>query len=374
MLQLSPKDRALLHLYDSRSHLTEKPSEALTQQGIASALSVNRTHITRVLKPLVDAGLVEAGKGRLEGGDRKMNYYLLTPTGLLRAKELVESMGDEELELVEDGRKRRRRIKEVLAAYPYLRTLEIVDSIGGVLRPQAPGKRLIVSDIELKADDFFGRGEQLAIAKEFLSGPALVLAIYANHGYGSSTFLKKVALDLFDGPVLWHDLSKEEDPASLKSGLERFSAFLGFESSADALKGERALICLDNYREMSEVMVDFLMDFVPRLRGGLCKLAVSMREETPSYERFYLRPDVLSKDVIEIRLHRFDEATAGEFLGGDLDDEAFQLIYMLTRGQPLALDLVKRGDAEGLKAIRLNEEVRFLMYLRTRKKGSRKSN
>jgi hypothetical protein len=47
---------------------------------------------------------------------------------------------------------------------------------------------------------------------------------------------------------------------------------------------------------------------------------------------------------------------------------------MLTRGQPLALDLVKRGDAEGLKAIRLSEEVRFLMYLRTRKKGSRKSN
>jgi hypothetical protein len=250
----------------------------------------------------------------------------------------------------------------------------VVDSIGGVLRPQAPGKRLIISDIELRADDFFGRGEQLAIAREFLSGPALVLAIYANHGYGSSTFLKKVAVDLFDGPVLWLDLSKEEDPASLKSKLERFSAFLGFESSADALRGERALICLDNYREMSEVMVDFLMDFVPRLRGGLCKLTVSMREETPSYERFYLRPDVLSKDVIEIRLHRFDEATAREFLGGDLDDEAFQLIYMLTRGQPLALDLVKRGDADGLKAIRLNEEVRFLMYLRTRKKGSRKSN
>jgi DNA-binding MarR family transcriptional regulator len=374
MLQISPKDRALLHLYDSRSHLTERPSEALTQQGIASALEVNRTHITRVLKPLVDAGMVEVDKGRLEGGDRKMSYYLLTPTGLLRAKELIDSLGSEELELVEDGKKVRRKVRDVLAAYPYLRSLEVMDSIGGVLRPQAPGKRLILSEVELRTDGFFGRGEQLATAKEFLSGPSLVLAVYANHGYGSSTFLRKVAVDLFDGAVLWYDLSKGQGPAALKRELERFSACLGVEQGIDGLKSESALICLDNYREMSEAMVDLLTELAPRLRGGRCKMAVSMREETPSYERFYLRPDVLSGEVAEIRLHRFDEATAREFLGEELDDEAFQLIYMLTRGQPLALDMVKRGDAEGLKAIRLSEEVRFLMYLRTRRNGSRKSN
>jgi DNA-binding MarR family transcriptional regulator len=374
MLQLSPKDRALLHLYDSRSHLTDRPSEALTQQGIASALEVNRTHITRVMKPLVDAGLVEVGKGRLEGGDRKMSYYLLTPTGLVRAKELIDSLGEEELELVEEGKKVRRKVRDALKAYPYLRSLEVIDSIGGVLRPQDPGKRLILSEVELRTDGFIGREEQLATAKEFLSGPSLVLAIYANHGYGSSTFLRKVAADLFDGAILWHDLSKSQDPAALKRELDRLSALLGAEQSIDGLKGEPALICLDNYRQLSEAMVDFLTDLVPRLRRGRCKMAVSMREETPSYERFYLRPDVLSGEVVEVRLHRFDEATAREFLGGGLDDEAFQLIYMLTRGQPLALDMVKRGDAEGLKELRLSEEVRFLMYLRTRKEGSRKSN
>jgi|GEM_PF-1681601 len=374
MPQLSPKDRALLHLYDSRSHLTERPSEALTQQGIATALEVNRTHITRVMKPLVDAGLVEVGKGRLEGGDRKMSYYLLTPTGLLRAKELIDSLGDEELELVEGGRKVRRKVRDVLTAHPYLRSLEVMDSIGGVLRPQAPGKRLILADVELRTDGFFGREEQLAVAKEFLSSPSQILAIYANHGYGSSTFLRKLAVDLFDGAVLWLDLSKSQGPSSLEHGLERFSASLGVEPGIDGLNSERALICLDNYREMSEAMVDFLTELVPRLRGGRCKMAVSMREETPSYERFYLRPEVVSGEVIEIRLHRFDEATARRFLGEELDDEAFQLIYMLTRGQPLALDMVRRGDAEGLKSIRLSEEVRFLMYLRTRRDRSRKSN
>ena len=374
MLQVSPKDRAILHLYDSRSHLTERPSEALTQQGIASALKMNRTHITRVLKPLIDAGLVEVGKGRLEGAERKLTYYLLTPNGLSRVKEILSSIGEEELEIVEGGKKVRRRVSEVLVAHPYLRTLEVVDSIGGVLRPQAPGKRLITSDSKLEAGNFFDRGEQLATASEFLNGKGVVLAAYANHGYGSSTFLKKVALDLFDGSVLWHDLARGGGPERLKGDLESFSLALGVGGGIDGLKGEKALLCLDNYRDVSESLVDMLVDLVARLRGGRCKLAVALREETPSYDRFYLRPDVLSRDVTEVRMHRFDEATAREFLGQDLDDEAFQLIYMLTRGQPLALDMVMRGDAEGLKSIRLSEEVRFLMYLRTRRKGSAKSN
>jgi DNA-binding transcriptional ArsR family regulator len=373
MAQASPKDRALLHLYDARSHLTERASEALTQQGISSALNMNRTHITRVLKPLLDNGFVEVGKGRLEGGERKLTYYLLTPLGLLRVKEILSSLGDEEVELVEGGKKVRTRIKDVLAAHPYLRTLEVIDSIGGVLRPQAPGKKLIISDSELSVGEFYGREEQLSAAADFLSGKGVVLAIYANHGYGSSTFMRKVALELFEGAVLWHDLSRDGKPESLKSEMERFSAALGVEGGVDGLKGERALVCLDNYRDVSEYMVDFLTDLVPSMRGGRCKLAVAMREETPSYDRFYLRPDVLSGDVVEVRMHRFDEKTARELLGGDLDDEAFQLIYMLTRGQPLALDMVKRGDAEGLKTLRLSEEVRFLMYLRTRVNSSKKS-
>jgi DNA-binding MarR family transcriptional regulator len=374
MLQASPKDRAILHLYDSRSHLTERPSEALTQQGIATALKMNRTHITRVLKPLIDAGLVEVSKGRLGGAERKLTYYLLTPNGLLRAKEILSSVGEEELEIVEGGMKVRRRVKEVLVAYPYLRTLEVVDSIGGVLRPQAPGKRLIVSDTKLEGGYFFGREEQLAATSGFLNGNGVVLAVFANHGYGSSTFLKKVALDLFEGSVLWHDLAREGGPERLKGDLESFALALGVGGGIDGLKGEKALLCLDNYRNVSESLVDMLVDLVARLRGGQCKLAVAMREETPSYDRFYLRPDVLSGDVTEVRMHRFDEETARELLGKDLDDEAFQLIYMLTRGQPLALDMVRRGDAEGLKSIRLSEEVRFLMYLRTRRKGSAKSN
>lgn len=340
----------------------------MTQQGIASSLEVNRTHITRVLRPLLDSGLVEARKGRLEGGERKLSYYVLTPTGLVKAREVLESLGDEKLELVEGGQRILTNVREVLANHPHLRALEVVDSIGGVLRPTSKGRRLICSDQDLQPAEFHGRSEQLAVAREFLEGRGLVLAIFANHGYGSSTFLRKVALDLADGPVFWHDLSKDASPGALWERLAGFASEVGVDGGVHGLKEEDALICLDNYGGVSDALVDMLTDLLPKLRGGRAKLVVAMSEETPSYERFFQRQDVLAGDVTEVRLHRFDQATARQFLGEDLDEEAFQLIYMLTRGQPLALDLVKRGDSEALKKIRLSEEVRFLMYLRTRRK------
>jgi len=369
MLQLPPRDRALLHLYDARAHLSQDPSPALTQQGISSSLDVNRTHITRVLKPLVDSGMVEAMKGRLEGGERKLTYYVLTPLGLARAREIIDSLANEELEVVEGGRRVKKSLAQVMREHPHLRALQLVDSVGGVLRPQGLGTRLIDSNVEVRGGTFYGREEQLAAANEFLSSDAAVLAVYANHGYGSSTFLRKLALDLFTGPVLWHDLSPDGSPETLRCHIDSFLANQGLDGGIERLRDEAVLICLDNYRDVSEELVDMLVDLLPRLKGGRAKMAVAMREETPSYDRFYLRPDVLGGGVVEVHLHRFDEATAKRMLGGDIDDEAFQLIYMLTRGQPLALAAVRDGDEVTLRRIRLSEEVRFLMYLRTRRKS-----
>jgi DNA-binding MarR family transcriptional regulator len=368
MPALSPKDRALLHLYDSRAHLAQAPTEGLTQQGVAQSLDMNRTHVTRVLKPLLDQGCLEAQKGRLDGGERKLTYYVLTPLGLAKAKELIDSLAEERLDVITGSGRVSMSYAEAMKAYPGIGTLLLADSIGGVLRPGASGQRMIDSRTQLSVGPFFGREEQLAAARAFLVSSGTVLAVYANHGYGSSTFMRKVALDLFAGPVLWHDLGVDGRAPELSARLTCFAAKLGLQG-AEGLREEVSLICLDNYRDVDEGLVDLLADLVPRLSGGKAKLAVAMREETPSYDRFYLRPDVLSGRVVEVHLHRLDEATAKSLIGEDIDDEAFQLIYMLTRGQPSALAAVRDGDEEALRRIRLSEEVRFLMYLRTRRKG-----
>ncbi|MEM0449820.1 MAG: hypothetical protein QW520_08390 [Methanomassiliicoccales archaeon] len=366
---LSQRDRALLYLFSLKAHQAEQPKYELTQQGLAEALDIERTHITRVLNPLVESGFLEAKKGRLEGGNRKLKYYILTTKGLSRAKELLASISDKRLEVVEESKITNMSVSQALSKFHNISALRIADAIDGVLRIGTVDGRLIDAKNLPPLRDFYDREEQLAKAAQFLSSDASVFAIYSNHGYGSSTLLRKVALDLFQGPVLWHDLAMDGDAEILDDRIRCFAKKLGWDNGIEGLRNEIALICLDNYREVSEKMIDFLANLMPLLFDGKAKLAVAIREETPSYARFYTRPDVLSGRVMEVHLHRFDEIAARKMIGEDIDDEAFQLIYMLTRGQPLALAALRDGDESLLRKLRLSEEVRFMMYLRTRRKS-----
>lgn len=368
MAQLSPRDRALLHLYDSRGHLSaDRPLDALTQEGIATALDVNRTHITRVLRPLLEAGMVETNKGHVAGKGRKLTYYTLTDSGLARAKEILDGAGDLEIDVIEKGQSHRAKVRSLLKERPELRILEVVDNAGGALRIGGPEVRHIDADAPLEAGEFYGREEQMEEAKEFAHSGARLLAIFANYGYGSSTFMKRAALNLFEMPLFWHDLERDGAAEGLLARMTAFCIAEGGDGSLEDLFAREVLICIDNYHGVPEGTVDLLIDLMARLKQGRAKMMVALREDTPSYDRFYQRQDVVSKAVEEVHLSRFDEATSRLMIGEDIDDEAFQLIYMLTRGQPLALALTKRGDERGLRQIRLSEEVRFLMYLRTRR-------
>jgi len=369
MPPLSPRERALLHLYDARrEQMRERPSEAITQEGIALALGVNRTHITRTLRPLVDAGLVEQDKGRVSGKERKLIFYKLTEAGLANAVGVIRSIGNEELVVVDSSGRRMTKVRELLALRTDLPALTIADSIGQEMR-LPPIKKLVTSNVPLRLEDFLGREEQLRTALGFVSSEATLLAVFANYGYGSSTFMKKFALELWDGHLFWHDLEKERSSVKLVESLRSFAGQLGLEGELDRLRNERVLLCFDNYNDVSQENVDVLFDLLQKLKGGTAKMAVAMREETPSYNRFYQKRDLVDGSAVEVHVHRFNDALARRLVGEDIDDEAFQLIYMLTRGQPLALALIRKGDAEELRKIRLNEEVRFLMYLRTRKKA-----
>jgi len=369
MAQLSPKDRALLHLYDSRGHMAgDRPYDTLTQAGISSALGVNRTHITRVLRPLINAGMVEVKKGHVTGKERKLTYYILTELGLPKVKAIISKFEDEEVELIEGGQRKKTKVRTLLKERPEIGLLQIADAAGGQLKLRAPQFRLIDSNVKLELKGFLGRENQLRAAREFLDSQANVLAVFANYGYGSSTFMKKVALEMHEGPLFWHDIELDGGAKSAAARLHAFATTLGTDGSMEQLMDREVMLCFDNYHEVSEGMVDLLVELMTDIKGSKAKMAVAMREETPSYNRFFQKADLDRGFVTEVHLQRFDEATARKLMGDDIDDEAFQLIYMLTRGQPLALALTKRGNEERLREIRLSEEVRFLMYLRTKTK------
>jgi DNA-binding MarR family transcriptional regulator len=59
----------------------------VTQQGIADALRVRRSHVTLALQALAQRGLVEYRTTRVVGGARRKKAYGLTPIGYERAQE-----------------------------------------------------------------------------------------------------------------------------------------------------------------------------------------------------------------------------------------------------------------------------------------------
>jgi DNA-binding MarR family transcriptional regulator len=59
----------------------------VTQQGIADALRVRRSHVTLALQALAQKGLVEYRTTRVVGGARRKKAYGLTPIGYERARE-----------------------------------------------------------------------------------------------------------------------------------------------------------------------------------------------------------------------------------------------------------------------------------------------
>src|SRR3989304_10143294 len=79
---LTAEERILLHLlaYVRRGERFEVPFE-MTQQGIALAVSVRRSHVSAVLAEMEKHGLLTKRMAHVEAGGRRREGYGLTPFG-----------------------------------------------------------------------------------------------------------------------------------------------------------------------------------------------------------------------------------------------------------------------------------------------------
>jgi len=368
MAQLSPRDRALLHLFELPRDRLQDSCEEATQEGISAALGIPRTHITRIMRPLVMEGYVEEDKERVVGKDRRLKVYFLTSRGLSRCEELLDDASTSTIDVVDNKGRRSMKVSDMLKNRRDVTVLTILDAVGRELNLIGAPGRPIRSNVPLELPVLIDREEELDISSEFLKSKSTVLVVFANYGYGSSTLLRKIALDQTKAPLLWHDLQKGKAAEDILRSVREFVREGGSEGDdLSGLREREALLCFDNYYDVTEEVVDLFFDLMKSLAGGKGKMAVAIREETPFYNRFFQRSDVTRGQVTEIHLHRFDEDSAKKYVGEDLEDDAFHLIYRLTRGQPLALRFVLEGDERSLRTLLPNEEVRFLMYLRTKK-------
>lgn len=99
-------DRVLIHLL-SRGDPDGWTGGVSDQDLIASMCGIGRTHIPRVLKPLLEDDLILEEMGRVPGKPRRVKVYSLTEEGLLTSREALDRVNEETVYWTDETGRRR---------------------------------------------------------------------------------------------------------------------------------------------------------------------------------------------------------------------------------------------------------------------------
>ena len=355
-MNLTAAERILLHISDYWR--AAEPLDELTQKGIAAGAGVLRSHVPRSLKRLIAGGYVDEAAGRVGARGRKVRFYRITEAGFRRAKELKEALSAERAthawKETTVGELSKRFAMSPLAV------IQGIDSHGQFHPPplEAPHPPGLIE-----------RDEDLAHLRKWHREGGPVMVVYGAAGIGK-TALGRAFISQSRGRWAWVDLQEDE-------GIDRMLSTLSQALEVSAPKGELrqavmgyiksqgVLVVLDGYQSVSEEVVDFLSRAVQELQDTEGRLLVLAQETTPSYCRFYDRDSVGDGIVWERHLRGLSMQGCRKMLGVErIDSEALKRIYLLTKGTPLYLDLIRRGAVDELrKRSRFTSaEIRLLMF------------
>ncbi len=362
---LTAGERVLLHLL---AHWNARdPPEAITQQGISDAARLRRSHVPRTVKALAREGHVEEREGRVRGRGRRMKLYYLTESGLRRARELTRAL--EAQPLVADGGPTTLGAFAKASGRTLLEIALAVDESGRY----RGGAR------EAGLPTFLGRRDELASLAAWLSDGPPLMVVYGGQGMGKTALARRF-LQRAPRPTAWKDLRAGDSAATIFEALAGFLAERGRTHLAEALRsasdpwdalaadlsGPEVLLVFDGYGDVPEEVVEFFRR-LPSVLTNAAKALVLAQETTPSYCRFHDRRAVESGEVAEIHLRGLGMEESRELLGNPgIAEEALRRIYLLTRGCPLYLELIRDGDADTLKERSrfTSAEVNLLMFSR----------
>ncbi|MCJ2533206.1 MAG: hypothetical protein LN411_04715 [Candidatus Thermoplasmatota archaeon] len=368
--QLSVNERVLLHL--SRFATDTPPEEyspESTQVGIAEGVGISRTHVPRAVKTLIKDGFVEELRGRVASRDRRMSVYAVTAEGFRKAAETWESVRKSQLSVMKvDGLVEMEGMAlEKLLGRKH--AIGLVSRMKDGVVELLERRRVPVRDL-LRAPPlgtFHGREQELGALDGFLKSDTSVVVVSGNRGYGTTTLVRKFVEDHEEADVLWIPVREHITPQEIESSIVDFGKRVrpAVADLDSALSIPEMIVVLDGYHTVSEEVVELFAALVNASTES--KLVVTAREDNPAYNWFYQKKHVESGVVREMRVRGLDEASAKQLLGNaDIEAEAFRRVYLMTRGQPLLLRMLRDDDAEGLKksSVFTAEEIRYLLFLK----------
>jgi DNA-binding MarR family transcriptional regulator len=114
LISLPTEERILLYLSDFKGldNLYVAPPD-VTQKEIAIGVRVQRKHISRYLKKLMEKELVEEKVCHVQGAKQRMKCYELTWKGFAKAKEIRKFVGNKKVKVLIGGEEREMLVSEI---------------------------------------------------------------------------------------------------------------------------------------------------------------------------------------------------------------------------------------------------------------------
>ncbi len=353
-------ERILVHLSGFLRHADayECPVE-MTQDGIATGLSLSRAHVALELKRLKTSGRVGERMAHVAHARSRRKVYELTHTGQEIARKMRDHARSRTVQLNETG-----GLREV----PGSEAIEALRRTG--LRESDAVQHVLAADvIEVPRPEgpkaappgrpFFGRADEQAALRAWLDSSSNTVAMVIGvAGIGKSTLVARV-LEGERRPTFARRVYAHDDPHGLLSSFADFLARQGRRRlkaviTRPAYDPVEAIAVLRSDLSGCIVAIDDLHT-CPAADGLLrplvedpvpAKILVASRV----HPGFYERSDVLRGRVVEMTLAGLDEAASEELLrsrGAPIEADALHRVVASTHGHPFALELFA---ASGLDA------------------------
>ena len=378
------QERILLHLRDYVDHAdkVEVPF-ALSQMGIANAVAIARSNVPRAIAGMREQGHLIERQAHVSGVSRKRKAYFLTEEGANIADDIWTKVSTQTIRLIHpDGRSETMELGHALESTDlplrHVDFLRYIDETGTVDLSTLSAelierdlskhieKQLVTSLNDLpRTRRFFGRDDELDSMVNLLEDHSSSILIPGIAGIGKTSLAGKL-LERFTHRrnLLYHRCQDWEGSRAFFEATSEWLSAVGYNDLSDylaatpvpqatmavnlimeGLQDTPALIVVDDLHKVGdETLISALRSLtirIPELENvGLVLFSRSFRMVVPE-------ADSSGRIVtLVMPLEGLDQDSSRQILTTmpNIDMTQFLHIYTLSRGHPLVLELINRGN------------------------------
>lgn len=378
------QERIFLHLSDYLDH-TDKVEVpfALSQMGIANAVSIARSNVPRAISGMKEAGHLVERQAHVTGVSRKRKAYFLTDEGAKVSDEIWSRISENNVRVIHsDGHSETTTLAHAIESSElplrHVDMLRYMDD-SGTIDLSGLTSELVERDLSKHIEKqlvsylndlprtrrFYGREKELDVMAQLLEAKSASILVPGIAGIGKTSLCTKI-LDRFTHRrnLLYHRCQDwEGSRAFLEACAEWLSAVGNNDLSdylasspvpqtsmavnliAEGLSESPSLIVIDDLHKVGdETLYSILRELTLRIHTlkdvGLVMFSRSFRMVVPESDQ--------SGNIVTLvmPLQGLDEESSRQILTAmpKMDSDQFMHIYSLSRGHPLILELINRGN------------------------------